>query len=402
MSPKPDRLGETEARLARASEAWLPAHDPETRARILAFLREIEDGGVDSIAALRDSTRRWFGPRAPSVVPAPRSVVTLVGSADIALENLTPTRHPTMWPQRPKRLTDELFSSWLWRTAVVAGVPPRRFARDVLGTIDDDVDRDVAPATVRRLAQRSGQTFEHLSGGMLSVSAASPQETAAGLVEDALLRDGRFLLCGSRSDRLGRPRPVVQYCPRCLESDARPHFRRGWRFAHVVVCTVHGCRLHDRCWACGAVITLLATRIIDAQPRCASCDAQLRQAHVDGARRVQPRQRALNAVLFYLAVRIATDERQVHLDALLRLFGGGRSSVVIRERSLIGLRASAQEPWFGAPLRLEHAAPLQMLSMGVTFSGLAEIAATRQRRARARAGAVAPPFPWPEAPSPLY
>jgi hypothetical protein len=96
-------------------------------------------------------------------------------------------------------------------------------------------------------------------------------------------------------------------------------------------------------------------------------------------------------VLFYLAVRIATDERRVHLDALLRLFGGSRCSVVIRERSLIGLRASAQEPWFGAPLRGEHAAPLQMLSMGVTFSALAEIAATRQRRARARARAVPEP-----------
>jgi hypothetical protein len=355
------------------------------------FLREIEEGGTDSIAALRAGTRRWFGPRAPSALPEPRSDVTLVGSGEMAIEKLTPTRHPTLWPQRPKRLTDELFSSWLWRTAVAAGVPPRRFALDLLGPIDDDVDRDVAPATVRRLAQRSGQTLEHLSGGTLSESPTSPQETAAGLVEDALLRDDRFLLSGNGSDRLGRPRPVLQYCPRCLEGDTRPYFRRGWRFAHVVVCVAHGCRLHDRCWACGAVITLLATRIVDAQPRCASCDAQLRQAHVDGARRSQPRQRALNAVLFYLAVRIATDERRVHLDALLRLFGSGRSSVVIRERSLIGLRASAPDPWFGAPLRGEHAAPLRMLSMGVTFSGLAETAATRQRRARARARAVPEP-----------
>jgi hypothetical protein len=98
MSPKPDQPGETKTRLARAADAWLPAHDPDTRARILAFLGEIEDGGVDSIAALRDGTRRWFGPRAPSALPAPRSDVTLVRSADIAIENLTPARHPTMWP----------------------------------------------------------------------------------------------------------------------------------------------------------------------------------------------------------------------------------------------------------------------------------------------------------------
>ena len=101
-----------------------------------------------------------------------------------------------MWPQRPKRLTDEIFSSWLWRTAVAAGVPPYRFARDVLGAPGDDVDRDVAPATLRRLAQLSGQTFEHLAGGTLSETVIVTQETPAGLTEDALLRDGRFLLNG--------------------------------------------------------------------------------------------------------------------------------------------------------------------------------------------------------------
>jgi hypothetical protein len=132
--------------LARAAEAWLPAHDRDARALILAFLREVEDDGADPIAELRDGTRRWFGARAASALPAPRREPVQAESDTIALEPLSATRHPTMWPQRPKRLTDEIFSSWLWRTAVAAGVPPYRFARDVLGTPGDDVDRDVAPA----------------------------------------------------------------------------------------------------------------------------------------------------------------------------------------------------------------------------------------------------------------
>ena len=169
----------------------------------------------------------------------------------------------------------------------------------------DDIDRDVAPATLRRLAQLSGQTFEHLAGGTLSETMIVTQETPAGLAEDALLRDGRFLLNGEKSDRLGRPRPVLQYCPRCLETDTQPHFRRGWRFAHAVVCVDHGCRLYDRCWACGGVITPLASRVVDARPRCPSCDAQLCGAPLVDATRARPRQRALHAMLFYLVARIA-------------------------------------------------------------------------------------------------
>ena len=199
----PSDLGEeVERRLAAAAEAWLPAHDRDARALILAFLREVEAAGADAIAELRDGTRRWFGARAAAALPVRRQKQMQAGSDTIALEPLPPARHPTMWPQRPKRRTNELFSSWLWRTAVAAGVPPRRFARDVLGTASDDIDRDVAPATLRRLAQLSGQTFEHLAGGILSETVIVTQETPAGLAEDALLRDGRFLLNAEKSDRL--------------------------------------------------------------------------------------------------------------------------------------------------------------------------------------------------------
>jgi len=391
--PPNDPAEEAERRLAAAAEAWLPAQDRDARALILAFLREVEDGGADAIAELRDGTRRWFGARAASALPAPRRGHVQADSDAITLEPLSLARHPTMWPQRPKRLTDEIFSSWLWRTAIAAGVPPYRFARDVLGNPIDDIDRDVAPVTLRRLAQLSGQTFEHLAGGTLSETVTVTQETPAGRTEDALLRDGRFLLNGEKSDRQGRPRPVLQYCPRCLETDARPHFRRSWRFAHAVVCVDHGCRLYDRCWACGGVITPLAGRVVDARPRCHSCDARLGGAPLVDATRAQPRQRVLHAMLFYLVARIAPDERRRHLDTLSGcLSNSATTSIVQRERSLLGLRASAPDGWFERPMRAEHAAPLRMLSMGVRYDRLAKTAALRQRRARIRSlGGDQPP-----------
>ena len=50
----------------------MPAQDRDARTLILAFLREVEEAGADPIAELRDGTRRWFGARAASALPAPR------------------------------------------------------------------------------------------------------------------------------------------------------------------------------------------------------------------------------------------------------------------------------------------------------------------------------------------
>jgi hypothetical protein len=97
-------------------------------------------------------------------------------------------------------------------------------------------------------------------------------------------------------------------------------------------------------------------------------------------------------MLFYLVARIAPDERHGHLDALSGfLSNSATSSIVQRERSLLGLHASAPDGWFGRPMRAEHAAPLQMLSMGVMFDRLAKTAALRQRRARIRSLGGDPP-----------
>lgn len=321
-----------DARWARTVEAWLPVHDPDAQALILALLGAAAAGGGNPFTALSQGVQRWFGARASVALPRPRNGVTLADTTAITLESSAPHRPPTMWPQRPKRRIDELFSSWLWRTAVAAGAPPRCFARDALGSLGDDIDRDVAPVTVQRLAQFSGQTFEHLAGGALFATSSAVQETPAGLAEDALLHDGRFLLSMKGTDRQRRPRPVLQYCPHCLESDERPYFRRGWRFVHAAICLDHGCLLHDRCSECGNAVRPLALTSTDTRPCCASCGARLDKTPAVDAMQARSRQRALNAMLCYLATAIAPAERFMHFDPLARLFHGG---IPLRDRARI-------------------------------------------------------------------
>jgi len=357
-----------DAALAEAAAAWMPTADLQARAMILDFLRQAAETGLNPLSALRENLRSWFGPKAGAALPAFSQAVTPDTPGNMTIESLAPLRRPTMWPQRPKRLPDELFSSWLWRTSVTAGIPPIKFIRDMPSLPLANIDRDVAPATLRRLAQRTGQSAAHLAAGTISIAFTAADDTPAGVIEAVLLRDGRFLPLKDGSASSNRRRKCLQYCPLCLITDARPHFRRAWRFSLSIVCPEHGCRLHDGCPHCGAPIDLMAQHHIGLQPRCASCEIRLCETGVIAAPMGTRRQRSLNAFLLYLGIHIAPLERRRHLDALHQHFRGAPGdTAAARVRALLDLAPSTPDRWFARPQRLEHVAPLRMLARGMPY-----------------------------------
>lgn len=178
----------------------------------------------------------------------------------------------------------------LLRTA--AHVSPALFAADVLVLPHGDVDRDVAPETVRRLARRSGQTFASLAAGTLPLIPAAPQDTIGGTVKDLLTTEDRLLLARRPPSRawlpdggMRRDDPILAYCPRCLASDSKPCFRRRWRLAPFVVCLTHRTMLLDRCWNCRSRIDILTWGETSPQPSCRSCGVPLSCAGHAASRR---------------------------------------------------------------------------------------------------------------------
>ena len=364
FEPGPRSSAETGSRLAEAIDAWLPTKDPGLRAQIIELMRRASTTGVDPIATMQAGLTAWFGGPALAVLLRAEAVTPIGGFGQVALEPSRPVRQPTLWPQRPKRLTDELFSSWLCRSAVAAGISPLRFARGV-GCLEPlaDVDHDVSPATLDRLALLSGQTPAHLARGTLPDLPTAPPETTAATAEDLLLRDGRFLLGRRGLDGRGRAKPKLQYCPSCFQEDDHPYFRRSWRFAHQVVCEIHGCRLHDRCWRCGTGVSPLAQRHAEPQLRCQSCEAPLLAAPIHPSPRIVLRQRSLGAMLFYLATQVAEAERHPHLDALAKaLRSTNREPVAIRGRRVAELRPSQVDAWFGPAASPGRASVLKRLA----------------------------------------
>jgi len=364
-------------RLSGDTEAWLPSADPGAQRRIFDLLTAAAATGADPIATLRDGLRRWFGTDAPAMLPRSLAQFQALSraqssssnaAAEIAilpLEPLTGQRRPTLWPQRPKRLPDELFSSWLWRCAAASRVSPALFAADVLGSQAGDVDRDVAPQAVRRLARLSGQTFESLAAGTLAAVPMAAQDTIGGMVENMLLTVDGFLLSRRAEAGTGRDRPIFAYCPRCLVLDSKPYFRRGWRLAPFVVCTSHRTMLLDRCWNCRSRIDILARRQIGRQPDCGSCGVLLCAAPAtppSEAAKLVPRQRNLEAMLAYLVTHLPAGERVLHLKLLSRKLP--TSKLVSRAAAMAALLPATADNWFGAPIDPRHDRPLQMLAEG--------------------------------------
>lgn len=357
-----DLDGSAPGYLAEAAQAWLPTDIAETRARILELLVQATAAEVDPVSQLQQAMSRCFPGDLAVVLPAWQSSNDQVQGSALTLESLPVLQRPLLWPQRPKRRSDELFSSWLWRVAVAAAAPPADFVRDVLGTVHDDVDRDIAPDAIRRLAQVSGQGAGHLAAGALSAGSDAAQDTTAGMAEDMMLRHGRLLLARPGPAPRGRARPILQYCPGCLGSDPRPHFLRGWRFASAVACLDHRIRLHDRCWHCGAPVELLCQRVATGQPRCPGCGAVLAQAPMIAAGPAVVRQRNLDAMLCYLAARVPAAQRSPHLDRLAHTLRAPTASVAIRHAAVADMQPATVWAWFGTPEDRYHGPPLQMLA----------------------------------------
>ena len=263
-------------RLEQDVEAWFSGCDMESQQKVLGWFKQLARMGYDPLTELRASHKALFGSelRCPTPIPPP---ATPLGDDELELEPLPAARRATLWPYRPKRLPDELLSSWLWRVASGLGAPPSRFALDAIGVRLADVDRDIDDAAIARLAFLSGQPHAYLLRGTLRPDVVAAPGDVHARVQQVLLRNGDLVLNRQRGGR-GRSVPITSYCPVCLASKHTAYLRRGWRFSIEIACSRDGCFLMDSCWRCGALLDSLSGGIPCDQFLCCKCSAPLAKA----------------------------------------------------------------------------------------------------------------------------
>lgn len=154
------------------------------------------------------------------------------------------------WTLRVPLLADESLSSWLTRAALRQGCDPLALT----GTIwpgwrvwTRDVDRGIPPSRLKPLVRASGVKLSEFQQAAL--------RGVCERINGHPLPDTRtwpwLLTLGTRNRvRHGGQ----QCCPLCLAQDAAPYFRRAWRLAWHVGCSLHEVTLIDECPACQAPI----------------------------------------------------------------------------------------------------------------------------------------------------
>ena len=174
-------------------------------------------------------------------------------------------------------LPDELFSSWIVRAALKQGCDPLVLTGEVWGKwriLTIDADRINDETVFRSIAYVSGNTIENFKQNSLYSTASkiiggNPPEKAIW---------PWIMVLGSRNTKRNGG---VQYCPLCLAEDAKPYYRRQWRFAWHTACEKHLVLLLDCCFVCGSP---LEPHRLSAEDRyihiCATCKADLSQAPI--------------------------------------------------------------------------------------------------------------------------
>lgn len=172
------------------------------------------------------------------------------------------------WPICIAPLPGEITSSWLARAARAYGESPRGLTRLILGKVpvwtrDLDVTLDEASLAVL------GACLGTMTGGHARITSLRPFiERLGGFspLTHGILRIGVY----HRTRRLHGQ----QYCPRCLEEDGEPYYRRNWRLAFAIACLRHDRMLRDGCPSCGGPLAAHRSPGLDVR-RCAHCGKSL-------------------------------------------------------------------------------------------------------------------------------
>jgi len=163
--------------------------------------------------------------------------------------NVRQHRHQLPLPVKP--LPDELFSSWVTRTAFANGMLVNQLSSILCGKgrqlFLGDPDRGVWKQPGLALAELTEASKATVEGTYLSAYDGYlwPDRPDHGV--------WRHVLPLSNANR-SRLKYGLQYCPQCLMEDSDPFYRRHWRLTFSVACDWHCCWLRDRCPSCSSSI----------------------------------------------------------------------------------------------------------------------------------------------------
>lgn len=171
----------------------------------------------------------------------------------------------------PQIYSDELFSSWLVRTAHCYGCDPIVLTGHIwpkwrAWTID--IDRNLNVDQLKKLFIFLGKDVEYFNNSFLYQS--------ANLMSKNPNKNASWPWIMPYGTRNRKHKGGLQFCPICLSTDKYPYFRKHWRFAWQTCCKKHSVQLLDKCPECNLAPQPHRVEAIEGNVKtCFNCKADL-------------------------------------------------------------------------------------------------------------------------------
>lgn len=152
-----------------------------------------------------------------------------------------------LWPIKPTVYPNELFSSWLVRSALAQGCSPATLTGYIWPNWrcwGVDIDRGASVDKIKHLSNITG--VQDVLIKRMFPSTYLPNQPYTGT-------QPWLLTLGIRSVQRSRG---VQFCPLCLLGDKQPYYRLYWRLGWHTYCEKHRILLLDQCPHCHSSVIL--------------------------------------------------------------------------------------------------------------------------------------------------
>lgn len=171
----------------------------------------------------------------------------------------------------PKPQKNELLSSWLTRTAFAHGMTLNQFIsvyirHEGCAISRTDIDFQYNPKLWSTLAKKS------------KIDVKTIRELSLRSEEGYLFSCNKCIYPPAQIRKLVDKRTHfgLMFCPKCLEEDEHPYFRKEWRYLFYNACPKHGIYLKDRCGMCFENIKFKKMHIANKIVFCHRCKRDLR------------------------------------------------------------------------------------------------------------------------------
>ena len=144
------------------------------------------------------------------------------------------------FPIVPQPLKNELFSSWIVRTAYAHKTHPHTFENLYLDLpqklFSKDIDISIDKETIQRVQNKCRDKVNIFSLTM---------QTYDTYLQEKVIPNGfnKFIT-------------ALKYCPQCLKEDKIPYFRKEWKVIFSTICFQHHCFLYNSCPHCKSTLDI--------------------------------------------------------------------------------------------------------------------------------------------------